>query len=132
MPSFSSILPLCAVGAAAAFDCTFASSYPKTYVAYKAATPPAFDGTLDDPLWQEVAWTDRFVDISTATPPRLATHAKIRWDDSFLYVGALLEEPQAFANISKTCHCNDTNAGDQVIFHDNDFEIFVDPSGSTH
>ena len=33
------------------------------------------------------------------------------------------------ANISWCCHCNDL-PGDQVIFHDNDFEIFVDADGS--
>jgi hypothetical protein len=71
------------------------------------------------------------VDISTAASPRLSTHAKIRWDDAFLYVGALLEEPQAFANITATCHCLNASQ-DQVIFHDNDFEIFVDAPGTTH
>ena len=58
--------------------------------------PPALifdlDGTLADPVWQETAWSSSFVDISTATPPRLDTRVKIRWDDHALYVGARLEE----------------------------------------
>jgi hypothetical protein len=113
------------------FDCTFFDSYPKQYVAYKTDHDLVIDGKLDDAAWAEVAWTERFVDISTDTPPRLSTHAKIRWDDEFLYVGALLEEPQAFANITTTCHCVNASQ-DQVIFHDNDFEIFVDAPGTTH
>lgn len=119
------------LGAALGFDCTFAASYPKQYVAYKTNETLVLDGKLDDPAWQEVEWTDRFVDISTTVSPRLSTHAKIRWDDEFLYVGALLEEPQAFANITSTCHCLNASQ-DQVIFHDNDFEIFVDAPGTTH
>jgi len=43
----------------------------------------------------------------------------------------MLEEPQAFANISSTCHCLNASQ-DQVIFHDNDFEVFVDAPGTTH
>ncbi len=126
-----SVVLATALSAALGFDCTFADSYPKQYVSYKTDKTLTLDGKLDDPAWQEVAWTDRFVDISTATSPRLATHAKIRWDDEFLYVGALLEEPQAFANITSTCHCINATQ-DQVIFHDNDFEIFVDAPGTTH
>jgi hypothetical protein len=115
---------------AASFDCSFNASYPRQYVAYKTAHGLVIDGKLDDAAWEEVGWTERFVDISTATLPRLSTHAKIRWDDTFLYVGALLEEPQAFANISWTCHCLNSSQ-DQVIFHDNDFEVFVDAPGTT-
>jgi hypothetical protein len=125
------LLSASVVTTAFSFDCSFASTYPRQYIAYKVQEDPVQDGTLQGPLWQEVSFTERFVDINTTTSPRLSTHAKVRWDDTFLYVGALLEEPQAFANITSTCHCLN-NSQDQVIFHDNDFEIFVDPSGSTH
>jgi hypothetical protein len=119
------------VAAGAPFDCSFNASYPRQYIAYKTASSSlVIDGRLDDAAWLEVPFTERFVDISTATPPRLATHAKVRWDDTFLYIGALLEEPQAFANITSTCHC--ISPADQVVFHDNDFEIFVDAAGTTH
>jgi len=115
----------------AAFDCSFSSSYPRQYVAYKTDRALVIDGELDDDAWTAVAATERFVDISTQTLPRLSTHVKIRWDDEFLYVGAILEEPQAFANISSTCHCLNASQ-DQVIFHDNDFEVFIDAAGTTH
>ena len=128
---FLAALAAAAGRAAAAFDCSFNSSYPRQYVAYRSRQPLVIDGKLDDAAWQEVGWSERFVDISTATPPRLSTRAKIRYDDEFLYVGALLEEPRAFANITATCHCLNASQ-DQVIFHDNDFEIFVDAPGTTH
>lgn len=39
---------------------------------------------------------------------------KLRWDDTHLYVGAYMEEPQVWATL--THH-------DSVIFNDNDFEV---------
>ena len=35
------------------------------------------------------------------TKPRFRTHAKIRWDDEFLYIGAFLEEKDVWANQTK-------------------------------
>ena len=48
-------------------------------------------------------------------------HAKIRYDDDFMYVGAFLEEPDVWANMTED---------ESVIFHDNDFEVFTDSDGS--
>ena len=45
------------------------------------------------------------------------------WDDTYLYVGALLEEPHVWGTLTKH---------DSVIFKDNDFEIFIDPDGDNH
>mmetsp|Transcript_33899 Transcript_33899/g.66132 ORF Transcript_33899/g.66132 Transcript_33899/m.66132 type:complete len:401 (-) Transcript_33899:300-1502(-) len=105
--------------------CRFHDTYPKQYVAYRTTQPPSLDGRLDDPLWGEVAWSDEFVDIQgpglVPSPPRFDTQVKMRWDDKFLYIAARLQEPQVWANITK---------GPDVIFHDNDFEVFVDPAGS--
>jgi hypothetical protein len=42
------------------------------------------------------------------------------WDDQYLYVGAELEEPDVRATLTKH---------DSVIFHDNDFEVFLKPPG---
>ena len=130
--ALASLAAAAAGASVAAFDCTFSESYPRQYVAYRNFDRDlVIDGKLDDDAWQEVAWTEDFVDISTSTTPRLRTNVKMRYDDTFLYVGARLEEPMVAANITYTCHCND-EPGDQVIFHDNDFEIFVDADGSTH
>ncbi|GAB5364884.1 hypothetical protein AAMO2058_001008500 [Amorphochlora amoebiformis] len=117
-------------------DCTYSASYPGQYVTYRLAKQESIDvdGRLDDLAWTRVAWSEKFVDISTTTVPRLETRVKMRWDDRFLYVAARISEPETFANISSTCHCNSGpgSESDQVVFHDNDFEIFVDADGSTH
>ena len=42
------------------------------------------------------------------------------WDDQYLYVAAELEEPHVWATLTEH---------DSVIFHDNDFEVFLNPSG---
>ncbi len=94
---------------ARAIDCTFKDSYPRQYVAFKTDHDLVIDGKLDDPAWQEVGFTESFVDISTNFTPKYETRAKIRWDDQFLYVGYWLQEPQVWANISYTCHCLSPN-----------------------
>ena len=102
--------------------------YPRQYVAYYTDTPPVFDGRLDDPVWQEVGASEPFVDISTATRPEYDTTVKVRWDDTYLYIGAWVQDPAAWANITHACHC--ISPANQVIYTDNDFEIFVDADGS--
>ena len=74
----------------------YASIYPQQYIAYRSSSPPShgppiiIDGNLDKPFWNEVNWSDDFVDIATDTKPRFRTRIKMRWDDDFLYVGAYM------------------------------------------
>jgi hypothetical protein len=98
---------------------------PRQYVAYRAPAPLNVDGRLDAPAWSGAAWTDAFVDIQgPAQPtPRFRTRAKMLWDDRCFYVAAEMEEPDLWATLTER---------DSVIFHDNDFEIFIDPDGDTH
>jgi thiamine biosynthesis lipoprotein ApbE len=98
---------------------------PRHYVAYRAAPRPTVDGQLDDPAWTTAPWTDGFVDIEgdSQPRPRFRTHAKMLWDDEYFYVGAEMEEPDVWGTLT---------ARDSIIFHDNDFEIFIDPDGDTH
>ncbi len=100
-------------------------SPPKGYVCYKTATPIQIDGRLSDEAWGRAPWTDPFVDILGAAglAPRFQTRARMLWDDTYLYVGALLEEPHVWGTLTKH---------DSVIFKDNDFEIFIDPDGDNH
>ena len=98
------------------------SPAPKSYECFKAKTPVKIDGKLDDAAWQHAVWTTDFVDIEgSAKPlPRFKTRAKITWDDDYLYVAAELEEPEVKAKLTEH---------DSVIFHDNDFEVFLKPPG---
>jgi Carbohydrate family 9 binding domain-like len=95
---------------------------PKRYTCYRAATPIRIDGRMDDAAWRDASWTDRFVDIEGAARPlpRFYTRVKMLWDDDYLYIGAELEEPHVWATLTEH---------DSVIFHDNDFEVFLNPSG---
>ena len=73
----------------------YASIYPRQYIAIRAplsSSPinqPAItiDGNLDKTFWDEVDWSEEFVDIATDTTPKFTTKIKMRWDDDFLYVG---------------------------------------------
>jgi hypothetical protein len=129
------------VSVANAFDCSFTSTYPRQYVVAELTADEEMpllgrlDGRLDDAAWRDsvAPFSSPFLDISTATLPPLRTAVKLRWSSQSgtLYIGALLEEPAACGNITATCHCINATQ-DQVIFHDNDFEVFVDADGSTH
>ena len=98
---------------------------PRGYVCRPAGKPPRIDGRLDDPAWKNAAWTERFVDIegSRKPKPRFHTRAKMLWDKTHFYIAADMIEPHVWGTLTKH---------DSVIFHDNDFEVFIDPDGDTH
>lgn len=99
---------------------------PRSYVCQRTPTPLKIDGKLDEAAWEKASWTETFVDIEgTANPlqPRFPTRAKMLWDDTYFYVAAKLEEPHVWGTITKR---------NSVIFHDNDFEVFIDPDGDGH
>lgn len=93
---------------------------PKRYECLRTATPIRIDGKLDEKEWGRAAWTEDFVDIEgDAKPaPRFRTRTRLLWDDTYLYIAAELEEPEVKATLTQH---------DSVIFHDNDFEVFLKP-----
>lgn len=97
-------------------------SAQETYTCSKARSPVRIDGRLDDAAWNAAAWTHYFVDIegNTRPAPRFRTRAKMLWDAGYFYIGAELEEPHLWATY---------RLHDSVIFHENDFEVFLDPDG---
>jgi hypothetical protein len=98
---------------------------PQHYVCYQSAQPLTIDGRLNEPAWKTTPWTDLFVDIegNLKPAPRFQTRAKLLWDSLYLYVGAELQEPDIWATLTQR---------DAVIYHDNDFEVFIDPDMDTH
>ncbi len=98
---------------------------PRQYVCYRAAQAPAIDGRIDERAWTQAPWTEPFTDIQgpLAPAPRYRTRARMLWDERCLYVAAHLEEPQVWGTLVER---------DAVIYHDNDFEVFIDPDGDTH
>lgn len=95
---------------------------PRRYVAPFAPAPPTVDGRLDDAAWRLAAWSEPFVDIEgdRRPAPRWRTRMRLAWDSTALYLAASLEEPDLWATLT---------ARDAVIYHDNDFEWFIDPDG---
>ncbi|HEY9196885.1 MAG TPA: carbohydrate-binding family 9-like protein [Mucilaginibacter sp.] len=98
---------------------------PESYVAKFAVKPPVIDGDVNDESWQKVKWSKDFGDIEGDQKPKppYKTSMKMLWDDSCLYIAAQLKEPHVWANF--THH-------DDVVYHENDFELFIDPNGTTH
>jgi hypothetical protein len=97
---------------------------PLSYDCHRTSTPIHIDGKLDDPAWQQASWTPDFVDIEGAAKPtpRFRTHVKMLYDDKYLYIAAQLEEPNVTGTLTQH---------DSVIFHDNDFEVFIKPLPQT-
>jgi len=97
---------------------------PRTYDAPFAASRISIDGRDSDAAWAAAPWSESFVDIegSDRPAPRHATRMKMCWDDNYLYALAHMEEPHLWATYS---------VRDQIVFHENDIEIFIDPDGDS-
>ena len=75
--------------------------YPAHYVSKKLAPTEKItvDGRLDEDAWLSVESTVDMVDITrhedqqlNAIPNDLQARVKVRWDDDYFYVGAVLHE----------------------------------------
>ena len=95
---------------------------PYAYQCLFASKPPVFNGKLEEGAWKRAAWTRAFEDIEGGTRPlpRYETRAKMLWDENYFYVAAEMEEPDLWATYDKH---------DMIVFHENDFEVFIDPDG---
>jgi hypothetical protein len=98
---------------------------PRGYVCGRASGPIRVDGKLNEASWADAPWSEEFVDIEgdRRPRPRFRTRMKMLWDDENLYIAAQMEEPHVWATLTEH---------DSVIFHDNDFEVFIDPDGDSH
>jgi hypothetical protein len=98
------------------------NTVPRSYTCYLTSDSVTIDGKIDERAWQNIPWSDDFSDIATAAkmPENLFTHFKMMWDDSYLYVAACLGEPDISGKLMQR---------DDTIYHDNDFELFIDPDG---
>ncbi len=95
------------------------------YICTRATEPIVVDGKLDEKSWKKAEWTQKFVDIegSKKPLPLYDTQVKMLWDENYFYIAAKMYEPHIWATYDKH---------DMVIFHENDFEVFIDPDGDTH
>ncbi len=97
---------------------------PKNYICYRTSGEIKVDGNLNEGSWNNAAWTDYFADIEGDSKPTpiYRTRVKMLWDNKYLYIAAEIQEPNLWATLRQK---------DTVIYYDNDFEIFIDPNGST-
>jgi hypothetical protein len=95
---------------------------PRNYTCYFTPDSVTVDGKIDDKAWQNIPWSDNFVDIATAAkiPVNLFTRFKMTWNDKYLFVAACIGEPDISGKLIQR---------DDTIYHDNDFEVFIDPDG---
>ncbi len=100
------------------------SALPKSYRCTKIERPLKLDGFMNDPLWNTAEWTDEFTDITgdPALKPRFKTRVKMLWCDDYFYVAAEMEEPHVWGTITEK---------NEIMFNDNDFEVFIDPDGDS-
>ncbi|MDB5112780.1 MAG: hypothetical protein JWR67_3894, partial [Mucilaginibacter sp.] len=98
---------------------------PQNYVITYTKVPPLINGDINDAVWQQAKWTNDFVDIEgdVKPNPKWQTNVKMLWDDSCLYIAAQIHDPNVWATLKQH---------DEVIFQDNDFEVFINPNNTTH
>ncbi len=94
----------------------------KVYQCYRTINNVVVDGDVYDNVWKSVPWSDFFNDIEHPQKPQpyLQTRMKMLWDNNYLYIAAEIEEDNIWATL---------NNHDQIIYRDNDFEVFIDPDG---
>lgn len=99
---------------------------PRHYICMRTDRPLVIDGRLDEPAWTKALWSEPFADIRgylSTRVPMYTTRMKLLWDDKYLYIAAQLDGPHVWATLKER---------NSVIFHDNDFEVFIDPDADNH
>lgn len=86
------------------------------YTAYRIDEPITVDGHLDEPAWQAAPRSPRFTDMVSGRRCVHDTRAAVLWDESNLYVGFWIEEPDVQADLTER---------DSLIFRNNDVELFI-------
>lgn len=90
-----------------------------TTVCRRAVGPIAVDGRLNEPTWRKAAPLSPLRDLNGG-PAAHSADIRLAYDDDFLYIGAVLP--------TKTLRARQT-ARDSIVYHDDDFEVFIDPTG---
>jgi hypothetical protein len=96
-------------------------SPPQTYYVHPVTDAITIDGKDNETSWSKVPWTNSFSDIegSNKPAPAFETQVKMLWDKENLYLFAKLQEPHIKGYLKQK---------DTIIYHDNDFEIFLKPN----
>ncbi|MET2985090.1 carbohydrate-binding family 9-like protein [Aureibaculum conchae] len=99
------------------------NEFPRTHIAYNTNEEILIDGLANEDSWQQVSWSEDFIDIEGVKRPTYKTNVKMLWDENYYYIFAKMEEPHVWATLKQR---------DTIIFYNNDIEVFIDPDGDTH
>jgi len=78
------------------------------------------DGQLIEEDWQAAALTERFIIYYDGSETVLATMSKFLWDDNYLYIGFVCEDPDVWATLENR---------DDHLWNGEVVEILCDPNG---
>jgi hypothetical protein len=90
------------------------------YTVLKSATAMTIDGKLTEPEWVAAPLTAKFVHHTDGTATRLSTQAKLLWDDQYLYIGFICEDPDVWAILKNR---------DDNLWNGEVVEMLCDPDG---
>lgn len=93
----------------------------RAYDAPHTSAPITIDGILDEPDWEKAPLSEVFADIRGVDfepKPVKQTHMKMLWDNENLYIAGIIEEDNVTGSLTEH---------DAIIYHDNDWEVFIDP-----
>ncbi len=96
---------------------------PAHYIAFHSTDSIIIDGRDDEDVWDKTTFSNPFIDIEGTDIPKFETKVKMLWDNNFLYIFARLQEPHVWGTLTKR---------DAIIYYDNDFEVFIDPTDDTY
>ena len=91
------------------------------YEIFRTTAVPPLDGWLQAPAWRGAQWVERFLAMDTWQPGKPVAVAFL-WDDTNLYVGLKIGEPQLGL----------IHAGTTAVREDDLIELYFDPAGSGH
>ena len=94
----------------------------REYTVTRATSSVQVDGRLDEADWNAAALTERFVLYTDGAPTHLRTQAKFLWDNQFLYIGFICEDPDVWATMTKR---------DDHLWNGEVVEILCDPDGDS-
>lgn len=108
---------------------SFANTALPEYEIHRAPNRITIDGIVNQTEWEKAQLSTPFVHIEGLEQPldssilKESTHVQMLWDDTHLYIAATLTEPHLWATQTEK---------NSIIFHENDFEVFLDPDGDNH
>ncbi|MBQ1648124.1 MAG: carbohydrate-binding family 9-like protein, partial [Bacteroidales bacterium] len=90
------------------------------YDCHRAEGKIKIDGKLKEKAWEAAVPCTEFGDIRGKghAAPKYLTTMRMLWDYENIYISAVLEEPDVKALVKDH---------DDIVYHDNDFEVFLNP-----